>query len=409
MEVRLIKISRLILSALFIFSGISKLLSLAFFDGMVAELFIGPDYFDHSSEMWYLQLFTRIIISGELLLGAALLQDRLLKETIIPTVQVILLAFTAHLFYEGTQRGFVDGNCGCFGDVLPMTNLESIIKNIVAMALGVFILKSYTRVGIMRFETWVMPLVIGGVTMATLFLTIKDYAPSVPVTESEIAITETTFSEDKIPPVGITDPEEVEKLDKELLAIETTPEEVPSTKAEEVVSIEKETEVKPLAQSSTSITKQIISNYAEYDNGTKLDLETGEKLICMFSLTCSHCQESYKDMCEMQADGGLPDVYLFVYGTEYDLNYFFNQAGGCKDIFWRTEDLADFKRMLEGEDFPRIIAFKEGDVVKTWNTDSYSEKSMRDFYDIKKKVKKANPSDGIEVGGGNDIWGGGGF
>ena len=82
MEAKLVKTGRLILSVLFIFSGISKLLSLPFFDGMVAELFIGTDFYNYPNEMWYSQMFTRLIISGEILLGAAMLQERYFKSII---------------------------------------------------------------------------------------------------------------------------------------------------------------------------------------------------------------------------------------------------------------------------------------------------------------------------------------
>ncbi|MCH7535701.1 MAG: DoxX family membrane protein, partial [Bacteroidetes bacterium] len=177
MDIRLVKTGRLILSVLFIFSGLSKLLSLPFFDGMVAELFIGVDYYDHPQAMWFSQLFTRVVISGELLLGAAILQDKYFKSIILPVMQLMLIGFTAHLVYAGMERGFVEGNCGCFGDVLPMTNLESIIKNVVAMGIGLFLWKFHIDVEVMRFKSWVMPATIGAVSLGTLLLTVRDYSP----------------------------------------------------------------------------------------------------------------------------------------------------------------------------------------------------------------------------------------
>lgn len=178
MEIRLVKLGRLILSVLFIFSAISKLLSLAFFDGLVAELFIGKDYYDHADALWYTQVFTRVIISGELLLGLAVLQETLLKKVILPVIQLILLAFTIHLFYVGFTVGFIGENCGCFGDLVPMDNLESIIKNVIAMVIGLYVWKFHTDTATMRFPTS-LPSIVGGVVcLMTLWLTIKDYSPA---------------------------------------------------------------------------------------------------------------------------------------------------------------------------------------------------------------------------------------
>ena len=183
MQTRLVKIGRLFLSILFVFSGVSKLISLPFFDGLVAELLIGKDYYDYPDALFYTQVLTRVIIASELLLGAAVLQEVLFKKLVLPIIQGMLLLFTIHLFYEGFrhENGFIDGNCGCFGDVLPMNNLESILKNVFAMLVGFYVWKNHKDHGLFHFKSWVMPVVLGVVTLGTLWLTIKDYSPAAPV------------------------------------------------------------------------------------------------------------------------------------------------------------------------------------------------------------------------------------
>jgi len=42
----LAQIGRILLSFLFVFGAVSKLVSMPFFDGMVAELLLGKDYFE---------------------------------------------------------------------------------------------------------------------------------------------------------------------------------------------------------------------------------------------------------------------------------------------------------------------------------------------------------------------------
>ena len=178
MEIRLVKVSRILLATLFIFSAITKLLSLPFFDGLVAELLIGKDYYNHADALWYTQVLTRVLISAELVLGIAVLQESFLKKIIIPAIEIMLLLFTLHLFYESLthENGFTDGNCGCFGDIIPMNNLESIIKNVVAMVLGFVVWKNHKRHPHHRFASWTVSVTAGLVCLITLWLTIKDYS-----------------------------------------------------------------------------------------------------------------------------------------------------------------------------------------------------------------------------------------
>lgn len=205
MDTRLVKIGRLLLAVLFIFSGVSKLISLPFFDGLVAELLIGKDYYNYPNALWYTQVLTRVIISAELLLGVAVLQERYLKKIILPVIQFLLVAFTIHLFYEGfrQENGFTDGNCGCFGDVLPMNNLESIIKNVVAMLLGFYVWKQHDNRKMMHFSSWIVSVVLGIVTLLTLWLTIKDYSPSTSPAVEQAPVEEIVFSKPKINPETI--------------------------------------------------------------------------------------------------------------------------------------------------------------------------------------------------------------
>lgn len=153
----------------------------------------------------------------------------------------------------------------------------------------------------------------------------------------------------------------------------------------------------------TEATKALL--YQNANGKFDIDIEHGEKLICMFSLTCGHCQDAYKDLCAMATQGNLPKMYLYCFGQEFEQNYFFKQAGdNCKDDYVRTENYADFTRLLEGESFPRILAFKDGKLVKSWNIKTYNENAVREFYGIAKPVV-VKPKE-IETGGGT--WGGSG-
>ena len=64
MKKNTVQASRIILSLFFVLSAITKLISLEFFDGLVAELFLGDDWATAGISLTYTQFFTRLIISG---------------------------------------------------------------------------------------------------------------------------------------------------------------------------------------------------------------------------------------------------------------------------------------------------------------------------------------------------------
>lgn len=387
MTKQLVNVGRIFLAIMFLFSGISKLISLPFFDGMVAELFLGADYYDNPSGLFYTQWLSRILIALELVLGAAMLQEKWIKKLALPGIMGMLLLFTVHLFYEGltSDKGFIEGNCGCFGDVLPMNNLESIIKNVVALVVGALVWKSYTEEK--KMATWVAPFVIGLVTLGTLGMTVKKY--------------------ESVEPVEIATPLTVPELDSpfmetNLLPIDSAHKAEPSDADEPVdeghaSQAANQSEPKTLPENPPKAKKDVfnmINTLGSFSDGKALNVSKGEHLVCLFSMTCGHCQESFKEMCEMKQYAGLPVIHLVNFGKEFEQNYFFNQAGNCKPPYLRTEDYTQFNRLLEGKGFPRIIAVKDGKIVNEWNIDSYNKESFMKFYGIKEKEESG---DGLKL------------
>ncbi|MBT8327721.1 MAG: DoxX family protein [Bacteroidia bacterium] len=395
----LLKIGRILLSFLFVFGAISKLISMPFFDGMVAELFLGENYFDNPKGMFWTQLLGRILVAAELVIGIALLQNKWFKKVVLPTTILTLILFTIHLFYEGFKQpnGFTEGNCGCFGDVLPMTNLESIIKNIIGLIIGAFLWIKFEKSN--KFATWVSPTLIGLVTMFTLSFGIKSYddkidegTPSIPLLydSTDSAFKDSASSEinsrDTISTDVTTQPEDVKEVPQEPATNE--PEENATPKA-------------PKEKTKSELTIELLNTYAPRTKDQNLDL--GTKLVCLFSMTCSHCQEVYKDICQMNSRGGMPTTYLINYGTDYEQNYFFNQAGNCKHPHSLITEYTDFKRMLEGNTYPRIILFKDGSIAKEWNVDTYEKAGFMTYFGIE-EVKEEKEEGGLQLQGGGSPW-----
>lgn len=398
----LLKIGRLILSFLFVFGAVSKLVSMPFFDGMVAELLLGENYYDHPSGMLWIQWFTRILVAAELVLGIAILQNKWFKSLVLPATLGMLVIFTIHLFYEGFKQvnGFTEGNCGCFGDILPMTNLESIIKNVIGMAIGVFIWFKYNKDNV--FASWVAPTFLGLITLFTLSFGVKSYEAKAvaPVTE-QLGLTETLVIDSIIPleqdPV---------KMEQDAVKVNSTP---PSTTEEEPKKAEAKDEglqeevpaVKQITPSDKTL--QLLYTYAPAIESQ--NLAYGSKIVCLFSMTCSHCQEVYADLVAMKASGKLPNIYLVNYGTEYEQNYFFAQAGNVKSPHTLTEEFPDFKRMLEGKTYPRILYVKDGEILKEWDVDTYEKVGFMKYYGIEKlEEKKSGGGLQLELKDGASPW-----
>ena len=118
---------RVLIGIVFIFSAYSKLIA----PGIVEIILV-----DHglAASRESAGFIVRILISLELALGLLFFQPFSLKRIVIPVSLLFLIGFTAYLGYTG----FIlhdSQNCGCFGEMIKMSPLESIIKNVLLMVL----------------------------------------------------------------------------------------------------------------------------------------------------------------------------------------------------------------------------------------------------------------------------------
>lgn len=386
MQRLVIQLFRILISILFVFSAISKILSLSFFDGLVGELILGTQYYNYPAEFYWIQIFTRLIIAGELLLAVAILHDFLLKKVVLPFVQLILIAFTIHLTYMGITTSFIGGNCGCFGDLIPMDNFESIIKNGVSILMVAYVQWFYDKHQNLTFKSWVPIFIVGGITFSTLFLTVKEY--------KQVEIIEVNYDKKEIDTLALITP----TVFTDNVVVDTTKKDSVSIVHKTIL---KEDSIKKAEASSKQTVKKIVvkkqnelSKYTDFSTG-KVDLNQGDKLICMFSLTCGHCQESYKELVDCEKNNKIPSIYLLCYGKEMDLNYFFSQAGG-KHPYLLLSDYEDFQRLLKGSDFPKILHHKEGKTLEFWDLETYKIEKVKTHLGIK-EIKKDTKSTIIEL------------
>lgn len=118
-----------ILSITFLFSAYSKIIS----PGSVEVILIDQGIVSSRELAAYI---VRIFISFEFAIGILFLIPVYLKRLTIPFTWILLIVFTVYLYYSGVILGDKE-NCGCFGDLIKMSPLESILKNIIIAAISV--------------------------------------------------------------------------------------------------------------------------------------------------------------------------------------------------------------------------------------------------------------------------------
>ena len=76
---------------------------------------------------------SRLLISLEFAISIGFILPYFFTKITLPYSIILLLLFTIYLFIEVFILGKKDGNCGCFGQLIPMTPPVSLLKNIIAL------------------------------------------------------------------------------------------------------------------------------------------------------------------------------------------------------------------------------------------------------------------------------------
>ena len=136
-------ISRILISALFLLSAVAKLyptplygITKVFEEGQLIPMGFSSDF---------APFLSRLIIGFEFFIAFAILQSHYIKKLVIPSTILLLSVFCIDLAID--IFGGVDENCGCFGQLIPMTPMEAFIKNIFTILLLIFIASTRTPPG----------------------------------------------------------------------------------------------------------------------------------------------------------------------------------------------------------------------------------------------------------------------
>ncbi|MDG1283930.1 MAG: hypothetical protein P8N46_04665, partial [Flavobacteriales bacterium] len=125
---------RILISALFFLSAFAKLYPTPLYG--ITKVFEQGQLIPMGFSVEASAFLSRFIIGAEFFLAITILFNNYLKKVILPVSFLMISVFSIHL---STQIFGPAENCGCFGELIPMTPLEALIKNIITLLILVYI------------------------------------------------------------------------------------------------------------------------------------------------------------------------------------------------------------------------------------------------------------------------------
>ena len=346
-------ILRLIISALFIVSAVAKLYPSPYFAISTFEV---KQLYPLGFSEGFAPYFSRILIGIEFALGIAILLKDYLKKITIPATILLLAVFTIHLSYTTFVSGNA-GNCGCFGELIPMTPVEAIIKNIIAICLLVWLFKILPADGKSNF--WLLKSVGLGCVLALFML-----APIRPVAEivEEPISPKNSIIEIKPSTDYIYTTEEI-KIGNDSIKLKDGKE----------IPTEKKTEDAP---------KKVKSGYEKYFPG----IDTDKKILCYFVPGCDHCMDTAKELNEMRKkDKNFPPVYVIFMNEEPEKIPTFFEFAGTKFPYKMIDVIPFWTELGSGRDTPGVKYLWNGNEFKYYDGINENKFNGTEF---KKLIKK---------------------
>lgn len=322
---------RIVISFLFLLSAVAKLYPSPYFAISTFEVKqLYPMGFSES----FAPYFSRILIGIELALGILILQKNFLRSIVIPATILLLAVFTTHLSIETFVNGGNSGNCGCFGSLLPMTPIEAIIKNVVAMILLAWLFVILPKNNENRGNFWVLTTI----TFASILLLFM-IAPIQPL-ENNFTVSS--------PEETITDTIQNKTIEtKELLDAKDTIKKVDNSIEEVKVAINEPENHK--------------SGYTQYFS----KIDKGRKTLCFFVPGCDHCRVAAKELTELRkTNKNFPEISIIFMNEEADLIPAFFKEAGAEYPYKIIEVIPFWKVLGSGKDTPGVKYLWNGNEYK---------------------------------------------
>jgi thiol-disulfide isomerase/thioredoxin len=326
---------RIIVAVLFIVSALAKLSKGHLLDSpyFAISTFEVKQLYPLGFSEGFAPYFSRTLIGIEMALGLLLLQNNWLRKFIVPVTTLLLLVFIGHLSYITFLSGGNTGNCGCFGELLPMTPIEAIIKNIVAVGLLAYLfvlLPKESKNG----NFWILTTVL----FATI-LSIYMLAPIQPPASNFEVSAPAETTNDTIPATAVDTTSAIVLKD----------------------TVKKVEAVKEIVKQEMNEPEKHKSGYTQYF--AKID--TGRKTLCFFVPGCDHCREAAKELTELkQKNKNFPEISIIFMNEEADLIPEFFKFAGAEYPYKIIEVIPFWKVLGSGKDTPGVKFLWNGNEYK---------------------------------------------
>ncbi len=333
---------RFLIFVLFVVSAVAKMFPIWAFEKQLVDLGLMS---------WCMApYFSRALIAVELALGIMIIQPHYLKRIVIPSTITLLVVFCGHLTIEMVKHGAMSGNCGCFGQLIPMTPLEAFIKNVVTIILLVFVYKnsSEDNKSKNRFSVLLIIWLISTLLMYVAF-------PFCPCTKAATAPIPSFVVEE-----AIDDPSAISDTGQDVLGA------LPNDSGKTVIDTTKKDSV--VVDAGPAKVKSRFSDYAIFGD-KKVNIDNGKKIVCFFAAGCDHCQNTAKTLVKLSKNPGFPKVYIFFMDEEtFKIPEFFQYAQA--QLPYRVLDIPTFWTVLQqgtpDASTPGVFYMWNGNIVKNW-------------------------------------------
>ena len=345
---------RIIIAGLFLISAFGKIYPDPSMFGTISIFEVKQLYPMGFSEL-LAKYFSRTLIGVEFALGFLILFPYNLKKWVIPAIILMLAVFCIHLTMEIINHGN-QGNCGCFGSLLPMTPLQAVMKNLLSIGLLVLLIWKHDEVLPKKTNYLAMTNIVTACILG-MFMLIPLYKKT------------TVFANDDAANTTLVD---------------TTSQQVspaaPQVSATSAVKDTSKTPEKPIGP------KQKKSGYAKYYAG----IDQGKKILCFFAPSCEHCQATAKELTEMRkANPSMPEMQIiFMDEAAEEIPNFFKIAGASYP--YKVVDVIEFWNAIGNEkDVPGVCYLWNGNIMKFYSgTEGSNKFNKADFNLQLKKTKK---------------------
>uniref|UniRef100_A0AA94JNV4 Protein tlpB n=2 Tax=Flavobacteriaceae TaxID=49546 RepID=A0AA94JNV4_9FLAO len=310
-----------------------------------------PLGFSESIAPW----FSRILIGIEMALGILILQNNYLKKVIIPATITLLIVFIIHLSYETFINGGNSGNCGCFGELIPMTPIEAIIKNFIAIIILGLILFMLPKDNTQIHKIWPINL-ITLVSILIIFILAPIKSASELALPTEI-VTNTTSID-----TSTTKKDSI----KEQITIQD--------------SIIKNSEKKKEEKGKTTnepLKKK--SGYTQFFS----KIDNGRKTLCFFVPGCDHCRQAAKELTELKrTNKNFPEILVLFMNEEPEkIPDFFKETGA--EYPYKIIEIIPFWKLLgTGKDTPGVKYLWNGNEYKYYFGINENQFNPKDYQEL---------------------------